>query len=326
MAETDAQLRNRDSWSRYWAAQPAHSLPGSLDEGYGGGIASFWDDVIGALQPQAEVLDLATGNGPVPRLMLQRRPDLRIDAVDAADVAPLWAAGSSSMPRFHPRVRCETLPFPDATFDLVSSQFGIEYSKLPSSVGEVARVLRSGGVFAAVMHARDSHIVGVTEEELAHATALLAPGAALDAIAALVPFMAKAGTDQAQRELNASPSACEARERFNQSMDAVRLSASRCKTPDLLLELLQWTPQLLAFARTSGQAATALQACDRYRQQLEDAAERYRGLLAAARSLDEMQQLVQDLHDVGLDPANFATVVHDGHTLGWSLRAYRRAS
>ncbi|WP_305805680.1 class I SAM-dependent methyltransferase [Stenotrophomonas sp. YIM B06876] len=324
MTDIDAHARNRDSWSRYWAAQPAHSLPGSFDDGYAGSIAAFWKDVSAELPPQAAVLDLATGNGPVPRLLMRLRPDLQIDAVDAADVAPQWASDGRSMPRFHPRVRCEALPFPEATFDLISSQYGIEYAELSSSLAEVARVLRDGGTFAAVVHSRDSRIVTVAAEELAHANALLLPGAALDAITALVPFMALAGKQDTQRALNANPCAGVARDRFNQSMDLVRFAASRSSTPDLLRELLQWAPQLLAFTRTTGQVDAALQACDRYREQLEDAVERYRALLVAARSLGEMQQLVEDLRAVGIQQSGIANLLHDGHTLGWSLRACRQ--
>lgn len=326
MTDTDADLRarNRDSWSRYWAMHPAHSLPGTFDAGYGDAIARFWQDTSTALPQDAAVLDVATGNGPLPRLLLGWRSDLRIDAIDAAQVAPDWAPPASAMPpRFHGGIHCEALPFADAGFDLVSSQYGIEYSDLPRSLAEVARVLRPGGRFAAVMHDTDSRITHVTRDELGHVQLLLADAGALDCVEAMAPLLSIAATEQGRARLNADPSAGAVRARFNASMQHVQQAAATALAPDLLAEFLEWTPQVLSVAGNPPDATEALRLCAQYRQQLEDAQERYRALLAAALSPQGQTDFIERLRDLGFTTSGFTPLSQEGHRLGIAISATR---
>ncbi|MBN8797507.1 MAG: class I SAM-dependent methyltransferase [Stenotrophomonas nitritireducens] len=311
-------------WSRYWAAASPHSLSGSFDQGYGGAISAFWNGVAEALPPRASVLDLATGNAPLPRLLLEHRPDLLIHAVDAADITLTWRPSPpAAAPVIHARVSCEHLPFADADFDLVSSQYGIEYSDLDRSIAEVSRVLRPGGRFAAVIHTRDSRISGVTADELGHVEVLLAPAAALDAVAALAPFMAMAGTEEGRQELDSLPSARVARNQFNAIAVALKQRSDHALAPDILRDFLQWAPQVFSHARQTGTAQPALQSCQQYRQQLADAKERYRSQQAAALDQKGQMRLLELMESQGLNLESRQILIHDGHELGMALTATR---
>jgi SAM-dependent methyltransferase len=102
------------------------------------------------LEPGARVLDVAcgTGNATIP---LARRGA----TVTGLDMTPhLLEEARARAAREGLRIRfdegfAETLPYPDASFDVLVSMFGIMFSPLPATVvSEMARVLRPGGGLA----------------------------------------------------------------------------------------------------------------------------------------------------------------------------------
>ena len=146
MNASDGEAR-RAAWSDYWSRGALHSCVGSYAGNYGGAIATYWRTVFATLPRGARVLDVGTGNGPLPRLLLDARPDdsdLHVDAIDLAALAPRWAAqpAYAARVRFHPGVATEHLPFAAAAFDLVTSQFGFEYAERGPALAECLRVLR----------------------------------------------------------------------------------------------------------------------------------------------------------------------------------------
>src|SRR3546814_7616053 len=87
------------AWSRYWKQDVLHSLPGSFSGNYAGRIERFWLDSFAALGSGQRMLDIATGNGPIPQLACTpcagRAAGMpRIDAIDLAQVAPAWVSRS----------------------------------------------------------------------------------------------------------------------------------------------------------------------------------------------------------------------------------------
>jgi ubiquinone/menaquinone biosynthesis C-methylase UbiE len=102
------------------------------------------------LEPGTRVLDIACGTGNVT-IPLARRGAL----VTGLDMMPhLLAEARARAAREGLRIRfdegfAETLPYPDGSFDVLVSMFGIMFSPLPAIVAsEMARVLRPGGRLA----------------------------------------------------------------------------------------------------------------------------------------------------------------------------------
>ena len=102
------------------------------------------------LEPGARVLDIAcgTGNATIP---LARRGAI----VTGLDMMPhLLEEARARAAREGLRIRfdegfAETLPYPDGSFDVLVSMFGIMFSPFPATVvSEMARVLRTGGRLA----------------------------------------------------------------------------------------------------------------------------------------------------------------------------------
>jgi ubiquinone/menaquinone biosynthesis C-methylase UbiE len=100
--------------------------------------------------PGARVLDLACGTGSVT-IPLARRGAV----VTGLDMAPNLleeareGASREGLPIRFDEGFAEALPYPDGSFDVLVSMFGVMFSPLPDIVAsEMARVLRPGGRLA----------------------------------------------------------------------------------------------------------------------------------------------------------------------------------
>ncbi|MBU1757143.1 MAG: class I SAM-dependent methyltransferase [Alphaproteobacteria bacterium] len=114
-----------------------------------------WSGFAEKLPRSARLLDLASGDGRVLKWLLARRRDLKLTGVDLAPELPQAPRGT----RLRGGIAMEALPFPDDRFHAVTSQFGIEYSDLARSAAEIARVLRTDGRVALLVHRCDGPIL-----------------------------------------------------------------------------------------------------------------------------------------------------------------------
>jgi SAM-dependent methyltransferase len=317
----------RDSWSRYWAGGALHSCATSFEGNYDDAIGAFWRSVFAPLRGSERVLDVATGNGALPRLLVDmlaaagRLP--AIDAVDLADIDPVWARqlAPDIAPRvhFHPRVAVESLPFADDSFDLVISQYGIEYSDLARSVGEVARVLKPGGVVALVLHHRDALPVQSGRAEVAHIDWLLASGGLIDRARRLLPFLARLATPAGVASLQRDPEAGKARIQLNEAMRALDSRARTQSVPDLLFEIQAQVGELLGNTAAIGERAARarLQAIV---DGMEQARLRQAELVEHALDRAGVDRLAEELAGSAAAPVEVGELRVRGELFGWSLR------
>lgn len=150
---------SRNVWADYWSAPKAPDERGCLPQGDPAVVAALdtvWREFALALPAGAKVLDLATGDGAVLRKLQAARPNLNLTGVDSAP----------SLPPAPPRIRLkagvamEALPFRPASFDAVTSQFGIEYGDTALIAAAVAQVLKPRGQLCAILHHQGSAVVG----------------------------------------------------------------------------------------------------------------------------------------------------------------------
>jgi ubiquinone/menaquinone biosynthesis C-methylase UbiE len=164
-----------DAWTAYWRSGRAASCFEGCDTEVR--LTQMWNEFADALADGARLLDLATGNGTVVRTCVararRRNIRLHIEAVDAAEIDPQRHVGDAEQlfrdVHFRGRIRLEALPFGDAAFDAVVSQFGFEYANEEQAAAEAARVLAPGGGLRFIMHARDGAVsrdIGVRLERL----------------------------------------------------------------------------------------------------------------------------------------------------------------
>lgn len=325
-ADTQALTRRREAWSDFWATGTLHSLTGSLPDRFGGAIGEFWESRAIALGPRARLLEVGTGNGALPRLMLDRLGDHcpTIDAVDVAAIRADWHRQSGDpRVRFHESIEAEHLPFDNGAFDAVASQFALEYTALDASLGEIARVLKPGGHLWAVMHAADSVLARTAEAEASHIRWLLEGGGFLDAAERLLPYMARAGTPE-RGALSHDVEANAARHGFANLQRALGERAAGATAPDVLLEARSGVARLLSGALARGDAGTAQEALSAYRHRLEMGYLRTLELVQHAVDDSRLAALVSVAESLGLAVQDTRPLPHeDGRLLALGLTARR---
>lgn len=140
-------------WDTYWDSNLVHCFGVNVKAPVTAALDFAWAGIVRGAAPGAAVLDLACGNGAAALAMARARTDLAITGIDEAAIDPAlnvpeYADALGAM-TFRPRTAMEALPFPDATFDLVASQFGVEFAAQPAAaLGEAMRVLKPGGRLA----------------------------------------------------------------------------------------------------------------------------------------------------------------------------------
>ena len=152
MATADEDL-GESVWSRRLQRGPRFSV--ALGWGAGQLVEAFWRDVFSTARPGSSVLEIGCGSGDVSVWAAEAGRGLRVVASDIHD----QAEGVRQHPdvSFAGGVRAEALPFPPAAFDLVISNFAIEYAEdRETAIGELARVLAPGGGAVLVLHSDDS--------------------------------------------------------------------------------------------------------------------------------------------------------------------------
>lgn len=121
-----------------------------LDQRLYPGVSNHWDDelfrarILARIKPEHDVLDLGAGAGIVSQMNFRGKvkricgvdPDPRVLENPYLDDAKIGTG--------------ESIPYPDASFDIVFADNVLEHLPEPQTVFlEVARVLRPGGIFLA---------------------------------------------------------------------------------------------------------------------------------------------------------------------------------
>jgi SAM-dependent methyltransferase len=303
---SDQQNRAANAWTDYWRSGESASCHRS-----GVGEVSFepvWAKYFDTFQ-DADLLDLATGNGTVVRwaLISARRRDatFRITGVDYADVTPAADAASA---RFLGRVNMESLPFENESFDAISSQFGFEYADEAGAAAEASRVLRPGGALRFVMHARGGEVSRDIGERTDRLALVLGEGEILLRIRNLARGRA-AGlpeTPVALEQLSSARSRVEVLRSAPPDNDAALFYADGIA--DLWNNRTRYDPKDLLRSIEDGIArAQAVQ----FRQ---------RAMLAAARSADDMVSLRGRFAALGVSTAPAQPLTDEqGRQIAWLL-------
>lgn len=145
-------LPKSDSWQMFNAISPQYDqlnrlLSFNLDRG--------WRRSLGIWLPnrrKLQLLDLATGTGDVIISLLKRSPDIEAACgLDLADEMLKIAEQKVRAAHLSEKISlrhgdAQAIPYPDESFDVVTTAFGIRNMPVPEKVlAEMFRVLKKGG-------------------------------------------------------------------------------------------------------------------------------------------------------------------------------------
>jgi len=151
--ESDAS-QVASNWDTYWHGTGdigAYSTGGVKHPA----ILAFWDEFFQDVKQdysRPRIIDIGSGNGAVVKRALAAFGDQAFDftCLDVSDAA------ITNIREMFPQVeglvtdaRC--IPLDSGSFDIVTSQFGVEYAGL-GAINETARLLASGGRLAFLLH------------------------------------------------------------------------------------------------------------------------------------------------------------------------------
>lgn len=309
------------AWSSLWATGVTDTF-GDAGDGLTSPLADQWRRWMSRLPANTAVLDLGTGNGALLRLLLQvcNDPTVRGEGVDLADTCPQWIGHlpvvQRQRVRIHSRASCEALPFPDASFNCVVSQFGIEYANLDRALPEALRVLRPDGMLRLAIHHADGQPARLAREEITHARWLRESGW-LDAAHDMSLAMSLMGSPEGRQALSTQPRWKVVRQTFDgfQKLLSERAATSPC--PDLLSDVQNWLTQVFQAAARQGEAA-ALSGMDQVTRLLQEGTLRLQDLLGHVVDRQRIEALARTVRDSGR-VATIEAAEDKGQLMGWWL-------
>lgn len=143
---SDAQLRNEfNEWARAGKGE-------SMERGH----RPVGEQAIARMRigPGSRVLDVGCGSGWATRLMADAAFNGRVTGIDISDeMVAVARESSASYPNVDFEIAsAEQLPFPDNEFTHAFSMESLYYYRdIPKALKEIHRVLKPGGLFAAVV-------------------------------------------------------------------------------------------------------------------------------------------------------------------------------
>lgn len=176
MSETQTSDTDVQHWDAFWRAREkavAQEDAGAHDPAPVRYWEAFFQEAI-ERKPRARIMDIACGNGAVTAIAMAAAQDAGAN-VDMHCVDYSMSAVDELCKRF-PEVEgvaCDArkIPYQDGEFDIVVSQFGIEYAG-PEAFAEAARLVATGGTVTALAHLADGAINRECADNLAVAVAL----------------------------------------------------------------------------------------------------------------------------------------------------------
>ena len=208
MADSAERKSNR-GWRHYWRENRlAACVPDNPESA--AAIEAHWTGFFSETPAGSRVLDVATGNGVLlvwgARAARAAGRELTLTGIDLADIDPARFLPEHrddlAAARFIGGTPAESLPFPDRSFDVVVSQYGLEYADLEFALSEAARVLVSGGQLHWLAHGSDSIVVAQGRAQLTDIDLLLGSNGSFAAMKAYVRARARGRkVNRATREL-----------------------------------------------------------------------------------------------------------------------------
>lgn len=324
-----------EQWSAYWQNRTITSFHGHFQKNYDGAIKQFWTRVFQNLPDQANILDLATGNGALAILAQQyslvHDKGFRVTGIDSAEINPTEYLASQmeltdtlAKIRFISYASIENTGLPAGEFQLVMSQFGFEYADMGPACREVARLLEpQHGVFAAMLHHQRSAVLQQAKEAMRQINHCNNSGL-LDVAEQLVGLQENLRQNGAlnEKELGLAKTL---QQSMREGLSRLKHFAGELQDPAHVL-LFSGTLMKIFDRRSAGSMSTQgrLDTLQHLRQESDIYKLRMNDLSAAALTDPELQQLQQMLDRYGLEVNKPGLIDYAGNLFAKTIVAARK--
>lgn len=168
-----------EHWSNYWHTGVMTSLPEDFNNNYDGEIKEFWKKQLLKIlnKNSISILDVCTGNAALPVLFTDFFENLdckiEITAIDASVINKEKINHLLSKKNLdNVSIKCfsnckleEVTKEHFGQFDLVTSQYGVEYCDELKISETIYSILKQNGMFCAVTHHSESAMLEYMEQE-----------------------------------------------------------------------------------------------------------------------------------------------------------------
>ncbi|CAM3902444.1 class I SAM-dependent methyltransferase [Shewanella aquimarina] len=309
-------------WDEYWQQGHLTSFGDSFSGNYSGVLETNWHHDFNDLPDNFKVLDLATGNGALPLLLNQFFKDSsrkgEVIGVDLAKISTKLdelVLNKQVDVSLVSNIDCSDLPFDDNSFDLVISQYGLEYSDLALSIPEALRVLRPGGRLSLVTHHSRSMIINRNRRILTLISQQVI-ARVFQTIDTLILQMGTLTNAEDVQRIKQNQECERLRHQLNQEISTLAQSdEGALKDSELLTYVATLFQQGLFWPLAKKQEYLAFA-----RQQIDTLKDRLGELVEA--SLDELalSAMLANLIELGANLVSINQIEdHDGQVLGWKI-------
>lgn len=316
---TDTQHQH---WSQFWQLGHITTFGPSLPDNYGGLLRDFWIEIFSRLPQQAQILDIATGNGALATLAAivsqEQQRYYKIHGTDIATIRPTVEGQETTDVRhlitFTSHTPCESQPFPDHSFDLICSQFGFEYSDIPATLKELRRLLLPQATFTAIAHHENSNLIQESRQELGVYHAAFKEHDIFGRLTAFFNALGDtpANTDLAPAMERAKPVSAQ----LNEAVNQFRVAHGKSPCGQQMLSAISH----LARGASQASGAQRMAAVKAARTDFTLAQQRLVDMTAAALDADDMGMLREAAQATGFDNVDTAEfLVEDNSLAGWRI-------
>lgn len=323
-------MKNDDAalWTRFWQSARTACCVDHGDVSYNDDFRAPWLSFFGELEISAKVLDLCTGNGAILLFALECDRSFELHGVDSADIDPTHfnpdLCEALSQIVFHANTSITSMPFPDASFDAVTSQYGIEYAPLDSAAAETVRVLKTGGRGRLIVHAREGITVDCAAREIADIDELINEIQIFDAATTAIELVYRAENIDGRSLTVPTSEAKQAYDDFNRTLAQLgetwksRAAASVYQNAGAILQHTFLNRRNFPRQTLVDKVSETKDAVDLHRERLAL-------LTESALTYDDCQSLAQSFFDLGCTAAETGAI-HDKsgeNLLGWSVTIHK---
>ena len=303
----------QDHWTSYWREGPVSSFGEQTPEWYESRLLPFWVRTFEAQEMGSTILDLATGNGAVTRIAadVNRRQDKKFRLL-AVDRVPTTAPEGVELLPNMPLEELDT----GLEADLVTSQFGLEYSRLELSLPRLPSILKPSGRLVMVAHHRDSVLSDNSRLELREYRAVLSDEPLFERMEKLLRVMGSPKTAAERQRLQRNKAAQSARLAVNRSISKL---TGRFHDGLVIAHLLQQLSPLFQQGMPRP-VDEKLHYLAQVRRDLKRARQRLNDQIAAALDDTAVEKLKNLAAQQSLNSTRTERLeTDDGHLLAWVL-------